>query len=207
MVEGGYLLPPERSVACLAFSAHSVVVIVRMTAYAGLGEAAIRLPAAGPDFLQQRFVDDLLERVAGIALGAGMLADAGEARHGMVEGLFVEGWDSPLPALMFSVAGNTLLAGNPEMVSRFCIDGALDIGVAWEALGTGYDFWSFMTLHAIVHAAQMLVGGWEFSRRELGLRQRLCKENKQRRCETLMQVFPSNDPGYCCHHANPENIR
>jgi hypothetical protein len=91
MVEGVYLLPPERCVACLAFSAHSVVVIVRMTAYAGLGETAIRLPAAGPDFFQHWFVCDVLERVAGIALGAGMLADAGEARHGMVECLFVEG--------------------------------------------------------------------------------------------------------------------
>lgn len=91
MVEGGYLLPSERSVACLAFSTHSVIVIVRMTAYAGLGETAIRLPAAGPDFFQRCFVCDVLERVAGIAPGAGMFADAVEACHGMVECLFVEG--------------------------------------------------------------------------------------------------------------------
>lgn len=90
MIEGRDLLPSSRRMAGLAFPANGVVVVVRVTAYARVREAAIGLPAVGLYFGQYLGIRNILERVASPALGVGMLASAGEAGGRMIECSLVE---------------------------------------------------------------------------------------------------------------------
>ena len=159
MVECRNLRPSCRGVAGLALPANDIIVVVGMTTYAGLRETAIGPLAVCLHFYSDQGISNILECVAGTALGGGMLTHAGEACRSVIKGLLVEPGDGPLMALMLFMAGNAFLRGTPEMVSRLCVERLLDVGVASKALRASDDRRSLMALRAVVQPAQMLMSG------------------------------------------------